>query len=205
MKNLNKIKERIFEVGREPELANALFPGSKNLERHKYAYAVYLTGAKPKLILGHVANSLPRGWKTGYMGDFKSFIIRNPPRSFMDLVFLLDFYHFNSTRLHHRYDPNRLPFSSIGIVNNMLKESRGVLLWHYQLENLLRLFVADSAKVTQLRKGINAQKQAAYNQANGMQLTEKYSLNEVITERMLFFNTCSPNCRGALVLFGYCE
>ncbi|MDI6797281.1 MAG: hypothetical protein QMD09_10065 [Desulfatibacillaceae bacterium] len=205
MKNLNKIKERVFEVSREPELANALFPGINALDKLQYAYAVYLAGAKPKLVLGHVANTLPRGWKTGYMGDFRNFIMRHPPRSFMDLVFLLDFFHFNSTRLHHRYDPNRLPFSSIGIVNNMLKESRGVLLWHYQLENLLRLFVEDSAKVAKLRKGINVQSQTAYDQAKGLQLTEKDSLDEVITERMLFFSTCSPNCRGAWVLFGCCE
>ncbi|MEW5735871.1 MAG: hypothetical protein AB1921_13515 [Thermodesulfobacteriota bacterium] len=185
-------------------MAKALFPEIKGLDQHKYAYAVYLAKERPELVLGHVTSTLPEGMRPGYSGDFREFITRHPPRSFTDLSFLLDFYHFNAARLHHRYNPNRLFFSPIGIVNDMLKESRGVLLWHYQLENLLRLFVPDSDKVARLRKGINAQRRSAYDAARGMKLA-KTSLADIITERMLFFNTCNPNVRGALALFGYCD
>lgn len=203
MKLPRALKERVFEIALEPELAKALFPEIKVLDRHRYAYAVYF--AKPaRLILGHVSNTLPGGWKPGFMQDFREFIMRHPPRSFMDTVFLLDFYNFNATRLHHRYDPNRLDFSPIGIVNDMLKDSRGVLLWHFQLENLIRLFVRDSEKVTRLRKGINAQMRSAYDAAKDMRLGNE-SLADIITERMLFFGTCYPNVRGALALFDYCE
>ncbi len=198
------LKERVFEIAAEPLLAKMLFPEIGSLDRHKYAYAVYLAKERPELVLGHVTSTLPEGWHLGYMRDFRDFITFHPPRSFTDLAFLLDFYHFNATRLHHRYDPNRLTFSPIGVVNDMLKESRGVLLWNHQLENLIRLFVADSVKVDRLRKGINAQRRSAYDAAKGM-LLEKTSLADIITERMLFFNTCNPNVRGALALFGYCE
>lgn len=198
------LKEQVFEVAAEPELAHALFPEIPGLDEFKYAYAVYLSKERPELVLGHVANMLPEGWKPGFMRDFRDFITFHPPRSFTDLAFLLDFYHFNAVRIHHRYEPNRLVFSPIGVVNDMLKESRGVLLWHYQLENLLRMFVSDNGKVARLRKGINAQRRSAYDAARGMKL-EQTSLADIITERMLFFNTCNPNARGALALFGYCE
>ncbi len=138
MKLPRMLKERVFEIALEPELAKVLFPQIKNVERYKYAYAVYLGTPQPEIIFGHVASTLPKGMKKGFSRDFHRFIQRHPPRSFMDTVFLLDFYHFNASRLHHRYAPNRLAFTPIGIVNDMLKDSRGVLLWHYQLEDLIR-------------------------------------------------------------------
>lgn len=204
MKAPKTLKERVFEIAAKPELAHALFPEIKDVAAYKYAYAVYLSKEIPVPVMGHVTNVLPESWKPGFMRDFRDFITFHPPRSFTDLAFLLDFYHFNAVRMHHRYEPNRLVFSPIGVINDMLKESRGVLLWHHQLENLLRLFVVDSVKVARLRKGINAQRRTAYDAARGMKL-EKTSLADIITERMLFFNTCSPNVQGALALFGYCE
>lgn len=203
MKLPRTLKERVFEIVREPELAKALFPDIKDVESYQYGYAVHL--AKPaRLIIGHVSNTLPEGWKPGFMHDFREFITRHPPRSYYDTVFLLDFYHFNATRMHHRYAPNRLDFSPIGTVNDMLKDTRGVLLWHYQLENLIRLFVTDPEKVSQLRKSINAQRRSAYGAVKGVWLGDS-CLADIITERMLFFNTCYPNVGGALALFDYCE
>lgn len=202
MKLPKMIKERVFEIENEPALAKALFPEIDGLDRHRYAYAVYLSKEQPELVLGHVTDTLPEGIKPGFLHDFRDFITLRPPKSFTDLAFLLDFYHYNATRLHHRYDPNRLRFAPIGIVNDMLKESRGMLLWHYQLENLLRLFVSDNEKVVRLRKSINAQRRSAYDATRKMRL-EKTSLADIITERMLFFNTCNPNIKGALALFGY--
>ena len=52
-----------------------------------------------------------------------------------------------------------------------------------------------------LRKDINAQKRTAYEKVRLMKLSMKYSLEDLIWERRLFFNTCWPNFKGALALY----
>lgn len=46
MKEMEMIKERVFEVGKDPELAKALFPELDGIESCSYAYAIYIDTGK---------------------------------------------------------------------------------------------------------------------------------------------------------------
>lgn len=100
------LTERVFEITSEPDLVEALFPALHDVGLYKYAYALYLDGACPRVIFGYVTDTLCEGLGPGTMPRFRDFISANPPRNFADLVFLLDFYRLKATRTGRRLDPN---------------------------------------------------------------------------------------------------
>lgn len=123
----------------------------------------------------------------------------------MDLVFLLDFYHVNATRMGHRLRPDRCLSMPMDILENLLPESRGFLIWHFQLENLIRFFVAENSEATRLLKEINAGKSETHGLIGTYRLSSETSLLELITEKRVFCTTCRPNVHGALALVAHFE
>ena len=82
-----------------------------------------------------------------------------------------------------------------------MHDSKGILIWHYQLENLLGLFFNAHDRVVELMRDINAKKVESMNLTENLRFDEKISLNDILSERMIFFNTVYPNSNGAFQLF----
>lgn len=198
MKNLDKITERIIDVSSEQELAKSLFPvlGGKNL---KYCYAVYSNNGKYSPIIGYLTNEL-EGVNVSFKNELKVFIEKYNPKSFNDFLFFVDIYsRFNSQPAIE--DVCERKFKSNGMVEDILKDSRGLLIWHYQLENLIRLFYSDNEHVVRLRKDINAKKAEAWELAKKLSFSDELTLYDIISDRMAVDITRNPNIQGAYNLF----
>lgn len=93
-------------------------------------------------------------------------------------------------------------FDSLPLVDALLRDSHGVLLWHHQLEALLGLFVRSAGDPATLRKGIAARRAAAFERVRAFELAPGVTLEDVIEERMTFGATVRANLYGARLLLG---
>ena len=172
-----KIKEEVIKISSNLGLITALFTEIEDVERYDYAYVVYLDKPQPLLITGHLFYADGREEQLLRTGKgFKEFLEGHTPRNFADTLFLL--------HMFPHEDFAHYCFGDQPIISDILRESRGVLLWHYQLENLFRLFYLDNDKVVNLRKAINAKENAAYELSRALAITQ-VSLYEVVKERMV--------------------
>jgi hypothetical protein len=187
------IKEQLINVSANADLIMALFAEIEEAEQYDYAYAVYLEDPQPLLITGHLFHADGREKQLLRPGKgFKEFLEAHKPRSFADTLFLLHMFPHEDFA-HYR-------FGDHPIISDILRESRGFLLWHYQLENLFRLFYLNNDEVVDLRKAINAKKNAIYELSRTLAVGQ-VSLYEVVKERMVLGITSFPNMRGACNMY----
>lgn len=92
-------------------------------------------------------------------------------------------------------------FCALPSVDDLLHDSRGILLWHYQLESLCRLFEIHVGEAVAFRKGVNAKKAATMQHAGQMRFASGISLRDVIEERMVFGVTSHPSLCAARLLY----
>lgn len=128
---------------------------------------------------------------------FKEFISRVPPQNKVDAQFLIDFYlqYFRTPpkvsemgTLRPWVAIDRLEFKPNPRVDDVLGESRGVLMWHYQLENLLRFALPDIKDVKQFRKLLGVQNRAAWGNIEKVRIEEEW-LKNIIYDRAVFYWT----------------
>lgn len=200
MKIYQGIAERAFKIHDDISFSKTLFPGIEDIKDYLYAYCVYIDNAKITPIFGHVTNTIE---EIGTF-SFKDYLEKYMTNDFQQLIFLLDSYHCSIRKYQKLIDPtNRYSFQKYDVVDSLLSNSVGVLLWHYQIENLFNLFYNCKDKIVKLRKGINHKKLDAFNIAGSLRLNDCISLEDVIDERMIYKNTCYPNHLGAFRLFKY--
>lgn len=163
--------------------------------------------------------------------NFLNVIKQFRPESFKEMLFLSDVYNecirdwlFNFD-YYHANEADESAFSEIGLfiekriaeVNGnklpssakhaalceILAESNGLLLWGYQLELIIGLFVSDRDEIVALRKGFNAKNPEALKRLGRMRVDSKTSLRRFIMARLLFSYGCvpAPNLKGALDLY----
>lgn len=191
--------ERIFEVKSEAKLAASLFGHLSDWQEYRYAWAIYIDGESPSLVDGYLTGSLEGNETTGFKTDFKEFLDQIQPSGFLDHLFALDFYKLRRTVEDFIFPRT---FDYLPVVDDILQDSRGFLLWHHQLELLFRGFYDDTDKVVNLRKGINARDPEAFEMAGSLMLGAT-SLEDVIWERMVLGHTLFQNVKGALLLSHY--
>ena len=191
------IRERIFDVKKESELVMKLFPEVDDVMGYESAYAVYVSNDDIHPIFGDLSTKRADEWRprTGFQAHLK----KHQPKCLTDLVFLIDSYHLGVNRPEYSLDSGL--FRDMGVVDDILKDSKGTLLWHYQLDHLFGCFYQDWNRVIELRKDINRKKTEVFDLAEKLKFAQGTTLNDVIRERMIFSVTSPPNFRGALVLF----
>ena len=188
----DRLVERIFEIKTEYHLTNSLFSHLKDWRDYRYAYAIYITGEPPRLIDGYLADHMV----PSVMTDFGDYLGQVGFTSFMDHLFALDFYKLRwhkDLEVSDLVEPANSEFRQLPVVDEILKDSRGFLLWHHQLECLFRAFHDDADKAVDLRKQINTKVPEAFDLAGSLMFGGK-SLENVIRERMVLGHTVLPQC-----------
>ena len=208
MNQLDLIKEESFPVRDKPWLKK-FFP-TEYLEHDWYAHCIYTDfKGEIKLIWGSVS---PYCLEDKRSNGFINYIKKRRSNRFYEILLLLDLY---TGSLLKESDSEPYPIDPVTITNkfiqvqsnlgevvtDLLKESTGIILWHYQLENLLNLFIMDRADVLSTRKGINAKRTEVFDRVMRFQINSSLTLMDFIMDRMYLGHTLYPNIRGAYLLY----
>lgn len=136
LKNIDKIKEETFRISSKRKLYNKLFKRSYyNPKYGEYAYAVYTDDKK--FIRGYQVDK-KEGPRKSFKKALIDFVKLYNPSSYKDFLFFMSAYPVNSK------DPSMLnllnrKFKKYEIVDCVLEDSHGFLLWGEQLKQLLIL------------------------------------------------------------------
>jgi len=187
------IREELLRISENWDLISVLLNDIDYLGDYDYAYVVYVVTPKPLLVTARLYRT---DWGVEQLSKsgkgFKEFLEAHKPRSFADTLFLL--------HMFPHWDFVHRGFGDQLIISDILRESRGFVLWHYQLENLFRLFYQNNDQVVKLRKAINRRENVVYELSKTLAVG-KASLYEVLIERMGPIATSFPNMRGAYNLY----
>ena len=86
----------------------------------------------------------------------------------------------------------------------MLRDTRGHIVWHHQLESIAGLFFPTARQRTKLRKDYNKKLPDAFDQLRQVTVQEGWTLERVVQHRLERGEcndaTYMPSCRGAYVL-----
>lgn len=202
--DLETIKERIFKVRDHLDLAHALFPGFGRLKwSFKHAYAIYIDDGVVTPVFGYLTDSLEKGEGPGFFDDFKAYLKRYKPGTLRDTLFLLDAYSLSREVLGYPYPWDLAKFNPVKAVDAILSESKGILLWDHQLDQLFHWFFPDYDQDIDLRKAVNHKRAEIFDLAAMLKFDSDISLNDVLKDRMVFSLTCKPDHSGAIRLFSH--
>jgi len=200
---LSFLKEEIFPANSKPWLRR--FFSEEALDwavgNGFYAYCIYTERTSEiKLIHGTLVNpSVMADWDRE-RNAFAPYIEKYHPRSFKETLFYLDLYPHKPEEIIGDFRAGRS--TTAGVIESMLKDTRGVLLWHHQLEDMINLFVRDRTEIMALRKGINAKRPEAIKFLTQINIEKNLTLLDFIQNRMIRGYTRYPNVTGASVLYG---
>ena len=197
--NLETIVEGNFLVRENLELTQELFPVVTDAKDFKYFYSIYLNKGGVQPVSGYLTNDLKPGEDLGFKNDFQAYLGQHQIGRFSDLLFLLDYYRL--IQVHGPKDYDQKQFRELEVVDDILIPSRGLVLWHYQLEQLFACFYQSQSKVIELRKAINQKQASVFQLLDSLKFKSGISLESVLNQRMLFPVTCSPNFKGAITLY----
>jgi hypothetical protein len=199
---LSFLKEEIFPANSKPWLRR--FFSEEALDwavgNGFYAYCIYTerTG-EIKLIHGTLINpSVMADWDRE-RNAFARYIGKNHPRSFKETLFYLDLYPHKPEEIIGDFRAGCS--TAAGCIESMLKDTRGILLWHQQLDDMINLFVRDRTEIMALRKGINAKRPEGVEFLTQILIEKDMTLLDLIQNRMICGYTRYPNVTGASVLY----
>jgi len=200
----NLLKEEIIEIDKNKTLLNQLGDPKNFCGEFKYVYLVYDKDKKYliKAMWGDSAEDLEK-WR-GFPESFGKYVKKTNPKTLGDYMFFLDayersgFYDFSLDAIYNR------KFKKNNAIDEMLADSRGFLLWHYQLENLIGFFFFDNTKQLEVRKGLQSaiRRDEYMKEAKKMKFTKNLSLYDIITERIIHKN-CTVITRIPRWIFAY--
>lgn len=218
------IKEEIIPISKNRDFVMQCIPTITLHEcnAHEYMYAVYtiVDGQKVPIIafcLKHIAHEEKYAKKQ----MFAKWLRKVHPKTFEECLFFVDVY--RQFMRQHDFEladifKGKQKFTKVAVVDAILRDSRGYILWHYQLENIIRLFYNDICRIKDFyellhmsdviagfRRGINDRKMIFVELTDKFvlqqKLLKKVTLYSVISERMLLGPTIEPNIQGARHVF----
>ena len=178
MRKFEMLKERIFEVKEDLELTKKLFPDLGDLESYKYAYAIYIDKGRLEPVCGYLTDDLRGNQEPGFKDDFRAYLGKYQPASFFDLLFLLDVYYQSMQKFGYPVDWDHYQFKKLEVVDDILASSNGILLWHYQLEQLFSCFYRDPEKTVEARKAVNQKRAEVFDLAGKLKFELGTSLKK---------------------------
>ncbi len=197
--NAKTIVEGYFQVSKNLDLTRTLFPEVPEAKDFKYFYGIYLDDGEVHPVFGYLTNSLKPGETLGLKNDFRKYLSQHHPTGFSDLLFLLD--HHRLEHIHGPIDYDHGQIQKTPVVDDILKPSKGLILWHYQLEQLFACFYQSQTKAIELRKAVNQKQAFVFELAETLEFKSGVSLGSILNDRMIFPVTCSPNLKGAITLY----
>ncbi len=135
LKNIDKIKEATFKISSNRKLFDGLYGRACYSSHFKYAYVAYTKDKK--FLWGHQTHE-KKELVTSFKKELADFIKLYNPSSFKDFLFFMDAAPSSLDDLSISKIAKRV-YRKYEIVDFVLSESRGFLLWDYQFRQLLNL------------------------------------------------------------------
>jgi hypothetical protein len=197
------IKEKVSLKSALPWLKEHYKPDVFDDEDYNYAYCLYIRLETKKILLkSDLFSAKPKKFDLMTIGNgqFINYLREYSPKDFEGLLFLIDAYPINIKALREDFCHGQSPLFEV--VESILKPSQGIILWHYQLENILKLFFHPT-EVELLRRGFCAKKPETLEKLESISIDHSLSLVDFISNRMYVFRqyTKSPNIKGTYELF----
>jgi hypothetical protein len=213
MKGLDKIVERVMKVSEEPKFIREkfVFWEEEELSKCTHARVIYAELPNNRLFIdGYVMEQkdfehFEKGIRLGPKEDFRNFLQSGHPKTFNDVLVLLTIYF--SLEDHSTVDNNRyaLPLKPFPlkdpIVDSILYESKGYLMWKYQLEKFIGLFESDIDVINRLTPMIRLRKHLGFEWLKTKFIRKGISLKNVFEERMILDRVYQPKMHSAFRLY----
>ena len=205
---MNKIKEKIWCLNEDISFSRIIIKDNDWLlseiesNRYEYGHAIYINYERPDLIIGTIF-STTNAIEIGYIESFKNYLNQFDSTQFKDVLFALDSYWISNAGRKSEKPSLEYNFKPHPIIDDFLSQSRGILLWHHQLENLYLFYNSDRKKAVQFRKDILKKKADAFDFAKNIKIDSELTALDIINERMLPVGTISPSFKEAVILYKY--
>ena len=201
---MDKIIEEVFEISSNPRPAMKLLPSMHDgdFEKGILLHAVYTNDDEYSLIYHYKFKGSKSDVKRNFKDELSYFIkeYEPKPKGIKDLLFFLGIFcpirDEPTIRTISQYDIREHP-----IVSDILEDTRGLLLYDYQLEILCGLFCDALRNAVGLRKGLNIRDPGCEEIAKKYKFSESLSLYDIVNDRMVMDFTEQPNYRGAYNLY----
>jgi hypothetical protein len=189
MYNLDKISEVMYEIDSKPQLKQQLIQKSgwyNGNPLYKIAHLVF-SGAADNIRIIYF-----RAWQEDvFLEKIKPF--KEALRGFLDecanpgLADLVVFMQIYPHRLDYIQENENRGFPEDDALDSLLRETRGVLLWEYQLDMVIKLFAPDLSipEVIQLSKALQLGNKEAIDRSRKLK-REDATLYDVVTERSIY-------------------
>jgi hypothetical protein len=207
MKKANNIVEEFIKLSDRDDISKMLRVSTAyyddNREIHEdfpYCYVVYAgSGSTAKLISSH----LSKEYDASIQNKFAEIIESQQPQTFNDCVYITTI--FDPFAIYTS-SQNRNPFeritSSNSIIDSILEESLGNLVYHHQVEILYRMHNGCTPEKAQIfRKELWKRKDWAIAESDIIQMYDGSTLSEILQKRLLFDFTFFPSYLGGMNLF----
>ena len=209
-----ELKEEVWETRTNPDLLRRLCPeDADGCSWVTHAYALYLDTKTNLIPLTCIQSSreivMPRI-------TFAGLIEQLDPHTWQELVFgcavhdlcimeWTDAVFGEHGAVWENPIANWPDFNPNPIVDEMLKDSRGAIIWAHQIHALYSLFDSQVEKMLEFRKILNAKMSDRLREHEGRHFIDGRDLMEIIEERMIFGHTDYLNVRKASVLWRHRE
>jgi len=210
-----KIVERVVDLQDESEFINFLY--RENIMAEGYSdiintgvdkvQCVYIEelGRDPGLVVLEFLDAAAE-----QRMEFKEYIRRAKPTSLLDTQFMIEFY-----CRYYRVPPQlsclgmpphealeRLDFKPDFFLDGLLADTRGILMWNHQLEQLLQFIELEYGTLFDLRKHIGHKKAPEWKRFLAGKIGDR-TLEGIVRERAIFHWTMYPPLRPAYNLWKY--
>ena len=200
----SRLRERVWTPDSDPTFTTTMIPDWRaeppTALSSVFGYAAYVEGVPPRPVLIYLSSSR-EDVADGEVRFLQTFLDQSPPRSYMDALFLLDYFLNEGPCVENVPDPRSLRFPARDVVDGLLRDARGMLLWSYQLEALIRLAGLAGTETACLRRDVSARRADALDRLKQLRIPGGETLFDVAMERMRYGYVISPNYRGAAALW----
>jgi hypothetical protein len=211
------LKEEVWETSKSKDLLHRLLRDDRDfdVDRFTHAYALYIEGKGDPIVLTWFISTAELAPPTT---AFVEFLARINPQTWKELLFACEVHDYCIHKWTDGFDyislveedelledpvVNWPTFAPLPIVDLLLEDSRGALIWAHQMHSLYGLFDGKIDAAIAFRKNVNAGRADALEGAKSMTFPEGCSLADVIQERMIFGCTKNMELRKASILLPY--
>ena len=201
---IDKIVEDVFEMAANRRLAVTLLNAvpDRDFEKGIMLHAVYTNDDEKSLIYQYKFEGSKSDVRRSFKDELAFFLkeYEPNPKGIKDFLLFLGIFcpirDDPTIKTISEYDIREYP-----IVSDILEDTRGLLLWDYQMDSLCGLFCDVARNAVSLGKGLNTRDSRCEDLAKKYKFNDDLSLYDVVTDRMVMDFTGQPNFRGAYNLY----
>ena len=211
MKNIDKIGEQVMKISEASKLIreNFSFLDEEDFSKFSHARVIYANLPHGRLFIdGYVLtqdlfDKYEKGGNPGVPGeDFKLFLLYAEPETFNDLLIILRVYF---SLIYDQHVNPILPLKSFSsqnpIVDTILHETNGHLVWVDQLERLIGLFEPNIATIMNHAKAVREKDPAVFEWMATKFVCNGLTLKDIVEKRMLLGQVHRPEMQAAFKLY----